>query len=74
MMDIEFYKNEDQYKQLLFKLNKNLEKTKLGTKRGNSLLVSASTIYEMKVPIFWKSEPSRGMKCTRMSGAVLVAV
>ncbi len=30
MMDIEFNKNEDQYKQLLFKLNKRLEQIKLG--------------------------------------------
>ncbi|MEQ8711588.1 MAG: carboxyl transferase domain-containing protein, partial [Cyclobacteriaceae bacterium] len=29
-MDIEFNKNEDQYKQLLFKLNKRLEQIKLG--------------------------------------------
>ncbi len=30
MMDIEFNKNEDQYKQLLFKLNKRLEQIRLG--------------------------------------------
>lgn len=30
MMDIEFNKNEDQYKQLIFKLNKRLEQIKLG--------------------------------------------